>query len=183
MKIKELSPIVQDMLQPFDPFLRKVTLKKQIWIKSGKMNLTFAANVADNEKHFIRIAALATLAITPLLPSVFAAKAAIFPGGCCFYENTEVRTVVPPSAFPNEGKDNFYAFPDGAASGQKSVVAVIPGDSDYHGRHWKFQAVTFNKGVTPYLLTSEGAILGAEQAGDVTITRIAENDFLCPIQP
>ena len=35
---------------------------------------------------------------------------------------------------------------------------------------------------TPYLLTSEGAILAAEAAGDVTITRVPANDFLCPIQ-
>jgi hypothetical protein len=143
------------------------------------MSLTMKAR-----QHFIGIATLAALAIaTWLVPNAFAARAAVFPGGCCFYEDTEVRTVVPPSAFPNEGRDNFYAFPNGAAPGQKGVVAVIPGDSDYHGGHWKFHAVTFNEGVTPYLLTSEDAILAAEEAGDVTVTRIQENDFLCPIQP
>jgi hypothetical protein len=84
--------------------------------------------------------------------------------------------------FPNEGRDNFYAFPNGWASGQKGVVAVAPGDTDYHGGHWKFFAVTFNEGVVPYLLTSEEAVLDAEAAGDVTVTRIPENDFLCPIQ-
>lgn len=132
---------------------------------------------------FFGIATLAALVVASLVPSAFAARAAVFPGGCCFYQDTEVRTVVPPSAFPNEGKDNFYAFPNGAASGQKGVVAVIPGDTDYHGGHWKFHAVSFTEGVTPYLLMSEDAILAAEQAGDVTVIRIAENDFLCPIQP
>ncbi|MCI0561384.1 MAG: hypothetical protein MN733_23095, partial [Nitrososphaera sp.] len=57
-------------------------------------------------KYFIGIAAL-TLAVTSLTPA-FAARAAVFPGGCCFYEDTMVRTVVPPSAFPHEGRDNFY---------------------------------------------------------------------------
>jgi hypothetical protein len=134
-------------------------------------------------QHFIGIATLAAIATaTSLVPSAFAARATVFPGGCCFYEDTTVRTVVTPSAFPNEGKDNFYGITNGAA-GQKGVVAVIPGDTDYHGGHWKFHAVTFNGGVTPYLLTSEDAIITAEQAGDVTITRIPENDFLCPIQP
>lgn len=130
--------------------------------------------------HLIGIAAL-TLAITSLTPA-FASRANVFPGGCCYYDDTIVRTVVPPSTFPNEGRDNFYGFPDGAAAGQKGVVAVAPGDKDYHGGHWKFFAVTFNGGVTPYLLTSEQAILDAEEAGDVTVTRIPQNDFLCPIQ-
>ena len=129
---------------------------------------------------FIGIAA-SILAISAVTPA-FAARAAVFPSGCCFYEDTMVRTVVPPSAFPNEGRDNFYGFPGATATGQKGVVAVIPGDKDYHGGHWKFFAVTFNTGVVPYLLTSEEAILDAEEAGDVTIQRVPQNDFLCPIQ-
>jgi hypothetical protein len=109
------------------------------------------------------------------------ARAVVFPGGCCFYDGREVRTVVPPSATPNEGRDNFYGFPGGAAAGQKGVVGVVPGDVGYHGGHWKFHAVTWN--VTSYLLTSEDAVLAAAAAGDVTITRVREADFLCPIQP
>ena len=129
---------------------------------------------------FIGIAA-SVLAISGITPA-FAARATVFPGGCCFYDDTMVRTVVTPSAFPNEGLNNFYAFPSGAAAGQKGVVAVAPGDTDYHGGHWKFFAVTFNTGVVPYLLTSEDAILDAEDAGDVTIQSVPQNDFLCPIQ-
>jgi len=85
------------------------------------------------------------------------------------------------SSPPQEGRDNFYAFPSGAAAGQKGVVGVVPGDQDYHGGHWAFHAVTFT--VTPYLLTSEEAVLAAAAAGDVSITRVAANDFRCPIQP
>lgn len=116
---------------------------------------------------------------TPAEPS--ARPAFVFPGNCCFYEGQMVRTVVPPASTPKEGRDNFYAFPSGAAAGQKGVVAVAPGDQDYHGGHWAFHAVTFN--VTPYLLTSEAAVLAAAAAGDVSITRVAANDFRCPIQP
>lgn len=105
----------------------------------------------------------------------------VFPGSCCFYEGRVVRTVVPPARTPQEGRDNFYAFPSGAAAGQKGVVGVVPGDQRYHGGHWAFFAVTFN--VTPYLLTSEEAVLTAAAAGDVSITRVAANDFRCPIQP
>lgn len=110
-----------------------------------------------------------------------ARPAFVFPAGCCFYEGRMVRTVVPPARTPKEGRDNFYAFPNGGAPGQKGVVAVAPGDQDYHGGHWAFHAVTFN--VTPHLLTSEAAVLAAAAAGDVSIIRVAANDFRCPIQP
>lgn len=128
----------------------------------------------------VMVVAMALPALVP--PAQAARPGFVFPGGCCFYEGTVVRTVVPPSAFPNEGRDNFYGFPGPAAMGQKGVVAVAPGDVGYHGGHWKFHAVTFDMGVTPYLLTSEAAVLAAELAGDVTVTRVPANDFLCPIQ-
>jgi hypothetical protein len=104
----------------------------------------------------------------------------VFPAGCCYYNDRIVRTVVPPSAFPNAGRENFYAITNGV-SGQKGVVATAPGDLNYTGGHWAFHAVTFT--VAPYLLTSEAAVLAAQAAGDVTVTRVPANDFLCPIQP
>ena len=105
----------------------------------------------------------------------------VFPAGCCFYQGRVVRTVVPPASAPQAGIDNFYAFPASAAAGQKGVVGVAPGARGYHGGHWKFFAVTWN--VTPYMLTSEGAVLTAAGAGDVAVTRVPGNDFKCPIQP
>ncbi|HXV46264.1 MAG TPA: hypothetical protein VD736_06295 [Nitrososphaera sp.] len=123
------------------------------------------------------VAASAILAVP--VGTSFAAR----PGfGNLYYNDTIVRTVVTPSSFPNEGLDNFYAVTNGA-EGQLGIAAVAPGDTSYHGGHWKFNAITFNEGVTPHLLTSEEAVLTAEDAGDVTITRVPANDFLCPIQP
>jgi hypothetical protein len=104
----------------------------------------------------------------------------VFPDGCCYLDGAMIRTVVPPAAAPNAGRDDFYAVMGGVAE-QKGVVAVGPGSAGYHGGDWKFFAVTWN--VEPYLLTSADAVLAAEAAGDVTITRVAENDFKCPIQP
>ena len=69
---------------------------------------------------------------------------------------------------------------DGAED-QLGIAAVAPGDQDYHGGKWAFHSVTWN--VEPYLLTSEAAVKDAEAADDVTITRVPENDFKCPIQP
>jgi hypothetical protein len=103
----------------------------------------------------------------------------VFPPICCYHDGDIVRTVTPPAVFPNEGTDPFYAVVDGA-DGQLGVVGVAPGDPGYHGGHWKFFRVTWN--VSPYLLTSDEAVLVAATAGDVTITRVPENDFLCPIQ-
>lgn len=103
----------------------------------------------------------------------------VFPDGCCYLDGVVVRTVVPPAATPDAGRDNFYAVM-GGVEGQKGVVAVGPGSAGYHGGDWKFHAVTWN--VAPHLLTSEAAVLAAEAAGHVTISLVPDNDFKCPIQ-
>ncbi len=118
-----------------------------------------------------------------LLASMPLSQAATPGFGNLYYKGGIVRTVVPPAAFPNEGRDNFYAFPHGGAAGQLGVASVAPGAPDYHGGHWKFFAVTFHQGMTPYLLTSEDAVLSALNGGDVAVSRVSAHDFLCPIQP
>lgn len=121
------------------------------------------------------------LVIALVLPvtSAFAAT----PGfGNLYYNGTIVRTVVPPAAFPNEGRDNFYKVTNGAA-GQLGIASVAPGADGYHGGHWKVFTVTFNEGATPVLLTSQAAVLAAQAAGSVTVTRDGAADFLCPVQP
>lgn len=124
------------------------------------------------------------LAVVVAILSVSAVAAAarpgfVFPAGCCYYDGSIVRTVVTPSAFPNEGTDPFYAVMGGVPD-QKAVVGLAPGDKGYNGGHWAFNSVTWN--VAPYLLTSEAAVLAAATAGHVTVTRVPANDFLCPIQ-
>jgi hypothetical protein len=102
--------------------------------------------------------------------------------GNLYYNDVMVRTVIPPAAMPFQGRDNLYAFPPGeAAEGQLAVTAVAPGDPEYHGGQWAVHVVDWN--VTPYLLTSEEAVLAAADAGDITVERVAENDFKCPVQP
>ena len=125
------------------------------------------------------IAAVTVLMASTPVPAV--TPPFVFPDGCCYYNGIVVRTVVPPASNPKEGQDNFYGFSN-ADPNQKGVVAVAPGAIGYHGGHWKFFLVTFNPGVTPYVLMSEAAVLSAQTAGDVTIVRIPEMDFKCPIQ-
>jgi len=129
----------------------------------------------------LKLAGVFAFVLVSVLAAVPSAQAArpgfVFPDICCYYNGGLVRTVVPPAAFPNEGLDNFYVV-----MGQEifGVVGVAPGASGYHGGHWKYHSVTWN--VAPSLLTSEAAILAAQASGDVSVTRVPENDFLCPIQ-
>jgi hypothetical protein len=110
--------------------------------------------------------------------SVFAAT----PGfGNLYYNGAIVRTVVPPAAFPNTGIDNFYKVTNGV-TGQLGIASVAPGADGYHGGHWKVFIVTFNPAATHVLLTSQAAVLAAQSAGIVTVTRNASADFLCPVQ-
>src|SRR2546429_9445781 len=93
--------------------------------------------------------ALAIALVLPVTPA-FAAT----PGfGNLYYNGTIVRTVVPPAAFPNEGRENFYKVTNGAA-GQLGIVAVAPGSSGYHGGHWTVFTLTFNSQITPDLLAT-----------------------------
>ena len=84
---------------------------------------------------------------------------------------------------PFEGRDNLYPFMGAAAVGQLPIAAVAPGDRYYHGGQWAVWVVTWNENVTPYLLKSEEDVLEAEDNEEVTITRMPEADFKCPVQP
>jgi hypothetical protein len=126
--------------------------------------------------------------LTLLLASLAAVAAIVVAGpagattskGFLFHDGATVGTVVTPVAIPNAGLDPLYEVTNGAA-GQLGVTAVAPGDGPYHGGAWAVSLVTFKAGVTPYVLTSDEAVLAAEAAGDVTVTRAPAMDFRCPV--
>lgn len=95
--------------------------------------------------------------------------------GELYYEGEIVGTVIPPASSPRRGRDNLYVVPD-----QLAVIAVAPGDRDYHGGHWAFHSVAWN--TDPYLLTSQSDVLAAAMAGDITVTRVPSMDFRCPVR-
>src|SRR5438093_4752725 len=100
--------------------------------------------------------------------------------GQLFHDGAIVGTVVAPVAIPGEGTDPFYVVTNGA-EGQLGIAGVAPGDRPYHGGAWEVFTVTFNDGVTPWLLTSDDAVFAAQQTGDATVTRNAPADFRCPV--
>lgn len=101
--------------------------------------------------------------------------------GSLFHDGAVVGTVVVPAKVsPGSGTDPFYNVTNGA-EGQLGIAGVAPGDGPYHGGNWQVWLVTFNGGVTPYLLTSDEAVAAAEAAGDVTVTRASTADFRCPV--
>jgi hypothetical protein len=100
--------------------------------------------------------------------------------GQLFLDGGIVGTVVNPARLPHGGTDPFYMVTNGAA-GQLGIAGVGPGQPGYTGGDWAVFRITFNPGVTPYLLTSDEAVMAAESAGDVTVTRDSGADFRCPI--
>jgi hypothetical protein len=101
--------------------------------------------------------------------------------GQLFHDGAVVGTVVTPAPIAaGSGTDPFYEVTNGAA-GQLGIAGVAPGDGAYDGGSWQVHLVTFKPGVTPYLLTSDEAVMAAAQAGDVTVTRASDADFRCPV--
>jgi hypothetical protein len=124
--------------------------------------------------------AVATAAVVSALTVAVPAMATTGKGSL-FHDGAVVGTAVVPAPVPaGSGSDPFYNVTNGAA-GQLGIAGVAPGDGPYHGGDWQVWLVTFNDGVTPYLLTSDEAVFAAEAAGDVTVTRAAAADFRCPV--
>ena len=111
------------------------------------------------------------------------AAAAPPPKVTIWYEDELVRTLVP-KATPQEGTDAFYRVP-----GVGGVAAVAPGDPGYHGGHWAVHDVSGGNMTVAFAIGAYGGLNSADEiraaaeAGDITVTRNAGADFLCPIQP
>jgi hypothetical protein len=126
-----------------------------------------------------RAISIAAVALAVVL--VLAGPAAAQTGkGQLYLDGEIVGTVVNSASLPHGGTDPFFMVTNGA-EGQLGIAGVGPGQPGYTGGDWAVNRVTFNPGVTPYLLTSDEAVAAAEAAGDVTVVRDAAADFRCPI--
>ena len=134
----------------------------------------FASRIAATAAFFVLT--VAPLAVAgPALADSSTPQGASF--GKLYYHDTVVRTVLTPASQPGRGIDPIYPIMGGVA-GQMPVTAAAPGDN-YHGGRWAVHVVTWN--TSPYLLTSDEAVLAAAAAGEVTITRMPAADFVCPV--
>ncbi len=125
--------------------------------------------------------AISIAAVVAAAVLVLAAPAGAKTGkGQLFLDGDVVGTVVNPAALPHGGTDPFFMVANGA-SGQLGIAGVGPGQPGYTGGDWAVHRVTFNPGVTPYLLTSDEAVDAAEDSGDATVVRDSGADFRCPI--
>ncbi len=122
---------------------------------------------------------LSAIALLLVLFSTSAAAEVAF--SQLYYDGDIVGTVVPPAAAPMTGRDPVYPIM-GGVPGQLPVAGVGPGDRDYHGGHWAVHVVVWNMEAMPYLLTSEEDVWDAYYDGDLSITRVMDADFRCPLQ-
>ena len=123
-----------------------------------------------------RLLAGSALSLTLLVSLAGGAVAAQPVKTTIWLDGVQVRTILPPAASPQDGTDPFYMVP-----GTGGVAAVGPGSAGYHGGRLQVYVVSWNVALFP--ITSIAAISTAEAAGDISITRAADLDFLCPIQP
>jgi hypothetical protein len=98
--------------------------------------------------------------------------------GRLYLNDQIVGTTVNPAPLPNGGTDPFFVVTSGV-EGQLGIAGIGPGEQGYTGGDWAVWKVTFT--TSPYLLTSDEAVMAAEQAGDVSVTRDSTADFRCPI--
>ena len=105
--------------------------------------------------------------------------------GELYYEGMVVKTIVPPAAMKQTGTENFYVIFENADADmprQRPVIATAPGDKGYRGGKWAFNKVVWTGDTEPYELMSAMEVYMAKMLGDITIDRIPENDFKCPVQ-
>lgn len=81
---------------------------------------------------------------------------------------------------PGRGVDVIYVLSNGQ-EGQLGVTTVAPGDVNYHGGKWKVYVVTWEDETPVPLFKSAAEVEASLDAGDLSIMRVPEADFVCPV--
>src|SRR5262249_153192 len=118
----------------------------------------------------------ATLGLLAALPA-----GATVTQGQRYHDGSVVGTTAPPSPIAPGRRTHPLSNVTNGVAEQLGIAGVAPGNGPYHGGSWQVFLVTFTRGVTPYLLTSDEAVAAAAAAGDVTVTRSTNADFRCPV--
>lgn len=129
--------------------------------------------------HAILALTIATLASQ----SAFAGKPETKKGaqfGALFYNGQTVGTVATPTSMPGRGVDTIFVVSNGQ-EGQLGVTTVAPGDKNYHGGRWAVYVVTWESDAPVPLFTSATAVWDALATGDLSMMRMPDADFVCPV--
>lgn len=100
--------------------------------------------------------------------------------GALFYNGEIFGTVATVTSMPGRGVDVIYVVTNGQ-EGQLGVTTVAPGDPNYHGGRWKVYVVTWESDTPVPLFTSSGEVEASVDAGDLSVMRVPEADFVCPV--
>jgi hypothetical protein len=130
-----------------------------------------------------RAAGVASALALLLSLGVGGALAAGHPGFGFYVDDVAYRTFgtttdFGPTGAPAGTYDKIYAL----GAGLHNVAEAKPGDTDFNGGRWAVYPVTWT-GHAPVQLTSDAAVLAAEQAGWLTIAETPVRYFFCPVIP
>ncbi len=81
---------------------------------------------------------------------------------------------------PGRGVDTIYVLTNGQ-EGQLGVTTVAPGDTNYHGGKWKVYVVTWEEAGPVPLFTSAAMVEASLAAGELSMMRMPDADFVCPV--
>ena len=123
---------------------------------------------------------LTALSLAALLALSVAAPAAAREFGTIYVDGTAYRTFENPARVdPGTGTDPIVAFTNFEQGG---VARFAPGDGSRGGR-WAVSMATWVDPSQARLLTDYDEVMGLVADGHLTLERVEEADFRCPILP
>ena len=123
---------------------------------------------------------LLSLSLLAALTAVLAAPASAKSFGTIYAEGDAYRTFgVPARVDPGTGTDPIIAFSN---FDQGGVAQFAPGKGS-HGGRWQVWVATWVNPGDAHLLTDFDDVLALVNAGDITLQRMPNADFRCPILP
>ena len=100
--------------------------------------------------------------------------------GTIYFDGDAYRTFGNPASVPaGSGTDPIVAFTN---FDQGGVSAVGPGEGA-HGGRWQVWMATWTDPAEARLLTDYDEVVAEVEAGNLTLMRVPEADFRCPILP
>jgi hypothetical protein len=100
--------------------------------------------------------------------------------GTIYAEGEAYRTFASPARVdPGTGSDPIISFTNFTQGG---VAEFAPGPGS-HGGRWQVWAATWVNPADAHLLTDFDDVMALVDAGEITLERVPEADFRCPILP